>query len=58
MKTRTVLYAEEGMVLTNGQIYGKQIFAAEDLDISGFYEITEEAYAKLLEEEKGEGTAD
>lgn len=51
MKTRTVLYAEEGMVLTNGVVYGKQIFAAEGMDISGFYEITEEAYKGLLEEQ-------
>ena len=29
MKTRTIIYADEGKILTDGEIYGKQIFLAE-----------------------------
>lgn len=52
MKTRTVIYADEGMVLTNGEIHGKQIFLEEGLDSSAFYEITEEEYFNSLPEEE------
>lgn len=52
MKTRTVLYAEDGKVLTNGGIYGKQIFLADGVSESDFYEITEEEYQTILEEER------
>lgn len=50
MKTRTVLYAEEGKILTDGNIYGKQIFLADNIDINSFYEITEEEYKKKMKE--------
>ena len=52
MKTRTVIYADEGMILTNGEIYGKQIFLEEGLDASTFHEITEEEYFESLPEEE------
>lgn len=54
MKTRTVLYADEGMVLTNGEIYGKQIFLAAGDDGSSYYEITQEDYETLLQAEQRE----
>lgn len=38
------LKASEGMILTNGTIYGRIIYVADDVDINSFYEITEEEY--------------
>ena len=52
MTTRIILYAEEGKVLTNGEIYGKIIYLAEGLDESGFYEISDEEYEKILKEQE------
>lgn len=50
MKIRNVLYADEGKVLTNGEIYGKQIYLAEGVDPATFYEITDEEYDKIIKE--------
>lgn len=47
MKTRTVLYADEGKILTNGKIYGEQIFLAENESNIGYYEITAEEYEQI-----------
>lgn len=47
MKTRTVLYAEEGMILTDGEIYGKQIFLADGSDPATYREITDEEYEAI-----------
>lgn len=53
MKTKTVLYAEEGKILTNGEIYGRVIFLADGVSEEGFYEITEAEYqAKMAELER------
>ena len=51
MKTRLIIYADAGMVLTNGEIYGTEIYLAEGVDQSGFYEITESEYKQILAEE-------
>ena len=50
MKARTVLYADEGKVLTNGVVYGKQIYLAEGMSEVDFHEITEEEYEKILKD--------
>lgn len=54
MKTRIVLYADEGKVLTNGETYGTQIFLADDEDGTNFYEITREEYEKIIDDQNFE----
>lgn len=54
MKSRTILYADEGKILTDGKIYGKQILLAEGVSDLSFYEITEEWYQKILDKQEKE----
>ena len=54
MKTRVILYADEGKILTDGEIYGKQIFLAENKSAEDFYEISEEVYNALMNEQAQE----
>lgn len=52
MKTRKILYAESGMVLTDGREYNKIFFLADDRQESEFHEITEAEYEKILKEKE------
>jgi hypothetical protein len=55
MKTRKILYADEGKILTDGTHYGKVIYLAEGADESAYYEITQAEYdAIVAEQEKAE----
>ena len=54
MKTRKILYADTGKVLTNGEIYGTTIYLAEGMSADGFYEITTEEYAAIMEKQNAE----
>ena len=44
MTTRMILYADEGKVLTNGEICGKEIYLAEGVSAENFREITDAEY--------------
>lgn len=55
MKTRKILYADEGMILTDGDVYGTQIFLAEGVNEKQFYEITKQEYEKIMNEESYHG---
>ena len=52
MKTRTIIYADEGKVLTNGEIYGTQIYLADGMSADSFREITDAEYAEILRAEE------
>ena len=58
MRTRVILYADEDKVLTNGEIYGKQINLANGMTEDGFYEITDSEYETHLKEEEVRINAD
>ena len=49
--TRIKLTASEGMVLTDGENYGKEVFLAIDADPSVWREITQAKYDAILERE-------
>lgn len=57
MKTRKILYADEGKVLTDGTIYGTTIYLAEGQNGEDFYEISAEEYARIMEEKTKENEA-
>lgn len=44
MKIRTVLYADEGTVLTNGKNYGVVIWLAEGVSPDSYYPIPRQEY--------------
>ena len=51
---RTKLTASEGMILTDGEIYGKEIFLSLNKEAKDFYEITEAEYETILAEKEKE----
>lgn len=54
MVERIIITADEGKVLTNGEIYGTTIYLAEGMTSKGYYEITEAEYSALMEAEAEE----
>ena len=54
MKQRTTLYAEDGMILTDGEHFGTVIHLAVDSDAERWHEITKEEYETILEEREKE----
>ena len=55
---RKVIYADEGMIATNGVNYGSIITLAEGVDVDGYYEITEEEYNALFNTDESESATD
>ena len=54
MKTRTILYADEGKIITDGEIFGETIFLSEGQSEDAFSEITKEEYDAILQREAQE----
>ena len=48
-----ILTSDEGMYLTNGEIYGKIVVLPEGADQSVWYEIPEAEYQKIIENQEG-----
>ena len=45
---RNYIEAKDGMVLTNGEIYGTKIYLADGIEANSFYEITKEEYNSII----------
>lgn len=54
MITRIKLIASEGMVLTDGYIYGTEIFLADGTQVDNFHEITKAEYEAMLKADKNQ----
>lgn len=52
MKQMITLFADSGKVLTDGTVFGTTISLAEDETAENYYEITEEEYEAIREEEE------
>lgn len=50
-QTVTMIYASEGMILTNGNSYGKIVALGVGDSPDNWHEITEEEYNAILKEE-------
>lgn len=48
MSERKTLIASEGMVLTDGVVYGRRIHLALGMDENDFHEITEAEYGAIM----------
>ena len=47
--TRIKLTAADGMMLTNGEAYGKAVYLGTGDSPDNWYEITEQEYKKIME---------
>lgn len=54
MVKRTVLTADAGYILTDGNIYGKVIYLAEGRSEDDFSEISEAEYDEMLKQDESE----
>lgn len=54
MRIRKTLYADDGMILTDGTDYGKIIHLAEGVSPEAYYEITQEEYNSILSKQLSE----
>lgn len=51
---REKITATEGHILTNGEIYGTEIYLAEGVSADAFHEITLEEYQAMFEEQEAQ----
>ena len=49
---QTILTADEGMYLTNGETYGKTVVLPETANTDDWYEITDIEYNRIIESEE------
>ena len=49
---RIVLTAASGMILTDGETFGRKIYLAKGESADRYYEISEEEYSKITEPEE------
>lgn len=49
---RNIIEASEGMILTNGEIYGSKIYLAEGLNEKDFKEITKEEHSEIMRKQE------
>ena len=50
----TVLKADEGKILTDGEIYGRTIYLANNRSPEEFHEITEAEYEEIVKQNEAE----
>lgn len=48
--SRIKMVATEGMILTNGEIYGKEVFLGTGDSPDNWWEISEKEYDKIMKE--------
>lgn len=52
--TTTVLTASDGFILTDGEVYGRVIYLANDRKPDEFREITEDEYQEIMHKQEEE----
>ena len=50
--TRIKLTANDGYILTNGEVYGKEVYLGVNDNSDNWHEITEEEYAQAMAEQE------
>lgn len=50
---RSVLRANDGMVLTNGEVFGKTVYPSVNDSPENWHEITLEEYERIMKEREG-----
>ena len=51
VETRIILKADEGKILTDGEVYGRTVMLAEGRSADEFHEITEAEYEAVMTEQ-------
>ena len=52
VENQTVLKADEGKMLTNGETFAKVVYLGKNDSSLNWYEITEEEYHQILQEQE------